>query len=208
MSVYGNLFLLDGLEKNDKENIIRSLPDTVKFKKGEPIYSRKRFFGALGFIVCGSVKAVTNNDRRLVMKELCGGNCFGAAAVFGGGDTYVSTLTAQSDTEVCFIPESLLILLFKEYPQTAVNYITFLSDKIRFLNEKLSVISCSDAEDTVLNYLKLSANENGYAEIPVSMTELSKMLGLSRASLYRSIDALEANGNIKRENNGIKVIKK
>lgn len=73
MSVYGNLFLLDGLEKNDKENIIRSLPDTVKFKKGELIYSRKCFFGALGFIVCGSVKAVTNNDRRLVMKELCGG---------------------------------------------------------------------------------------------------------------------------------------
>ena len=208
MSVYGNLFLLDGLEKNDKENIISSLPDTVKFKKGELIYSRKRFFGALGFIVCGSVKAVTNNDRRLVMKELCGGSCFGAAAVFGGGNTYVSTLTAQSDTEICFIPESLLILLFKEYPQTAVNYITFLSDKIRFLNEKLSVISCSDAEDTVLNYLKLSANENGYAEIPVSMTELSKMLGLSRASLYRSIDVLEANGNIKRENNGIKVIKK
>ena len=37
------------------------------------------------------------------------------------------------------------------------------------------------------------------------MTVLSRMLGIGRASLYRSLDALENAGMISRENNSIRV---
>lgn len=208
MSVFGNLFLLNGLEEEDKEKVISSLPEAVKFKKGELIYSRNSFIKAVAVIVSGAAEAVTDNNRRLVMKRLNAGSCFGAAAVFGKNSSYVSTVTALTDAEICFITEEFLTALFKKYPQTAVNYITFLSDKIRFLNGRLSVISCNEAEDTVLKYLSSLAGDGAYAVIPVSMTELAKMLGLSRASLYRSLDSLEASGCIVRENNRIKVTEK
>ena len=122
--------------------------------------------------------------------------------------TVVGAVSAAEDAEICFITEETLVSLFEKHPVTAVNYIAFLSDRIRFLNKKLSVISCSDAENTVLKYLTLSADDNGYAVIPVSMTELAKMLGLGRASLYRSLDVLEKRGSIIRENNKIKVTEK
>ncbi len=208
MSVYDGLFLLDGLRENEKHEIISALPETVKFKKGEIVYSPESFRRAIGFVKSGSVSAVTNNSQQMVMKRICAGSCFGAAAVFGTADTYVSTVSAAEDAEICFITEETLVLLFEKHPVTAVNYIAFLSDRIRFLNKKLSVISCSDAENTVLKYLTLSADDNGYAVIPVSMTELAKMLGLGRASLYRSLDTLEKRGNIIRENNKIKVTEK
>ena len=208
MSVFDNLFLLEGLPDNDKEKIISLFDKPILFKKGELIYSSDNFVRAIAVIVKGKAKAVTNNERQLVMKELPSGSCFGAAAVFGHNNSYVSSVTAETDTEICFIKESVLTEIFKKYPQTAVNYITFLSDIIRFLNNKLSVISCPDAEDTVLKYLSSSSDSDGYAVIPVSMTMLAKMLGLGRASLYRSLDALEQSGNIIRENNKIKVIKK
>lgn len=208
MSVYDGLFLLDGLQENEKREIISSLPETVKFKKGEIVYSPESFRRAIGFVKSGSVSAVTNNSQQMVMKRIYAGSCFGAAAVFGTADTYVSTVSAAEDAEICFITEETLVLLFEKHPVTAVNYIAFLSDRIRFLNKKLSVISCSDAENTVLKYLTISADDNGYAVIPVSMTELAKMLGLGRASLYRSLDALEKRGSIIRENNKIKVTEK
>ena len=133
--------------------------------------------------------------------------CFGAAALFGGGGKYVSTVAAELPSEIIFLTEKRLTELFKAYPNIAVNYITFLSDKIRFLNEKISVITCQSAEDTVFQYLLSAKNKDGYAMLPQSMTLLAKMLGLGRASLYRSLDRLEQNGYIKRENNEIKVIK-
>ena len=55
-------------------------------------------------------------------------------------------------------------------------------------------------------YLASAADKDGCASIPKSMTMLSRMLGLGRASLYRSLDSLEKSGHIIRENNIIKVI--
>ena len=204
MSVYDGLFLLDGLQENEKREIISALPEAEKFKKGEIVYSPESFRRAIGFVK----SAVTSNSQQMVMKRIYAGSCFGAAAVFGTADAYVSTVSAAESSDICFITEETLVSLFEKHPVTAVNYIAFLSDRIRFLNKRLSVISCSDAENTVLKYLTLSADDNGYAVIPVSMTELSKMLGLGRASLYRSLEALEKRGSIIRENNKIKVTEK
>ena len=208
MSEYKGLFLLAGLSEEEKKKIISCLPRAVKFKKGETVYSPESFRRAVGFVKSGLVTAVTNNSQQMVMKRIYAGSCFGAAAVFGTADAYVSTVSAAESSDICFITEETLVSLFEKHPVTAVNYIAFLSDRIRFLNKKLSVISCSDAENTVLKYLTLSADDNGYAVIPVSMTELAKMLGLGRASLYRSLDTLEKRGNIIRENNKIRVTEK
>ena len=78
---------------------------------------------------------------------------------------------------------------------------------MRFLNNKLCVISCLSAEDTVLTYLSSVKDNDGYAQIPKNMTLFAKMLGLSRASLYRALDILMQNGSILKENNKYKVIK-
>ena len=205
MSVYDSLFLFDGLNPEEIDEIIPSLPPAVKFNKGELIYSSQSFTRAIALVISGAAKAETNNAHRVVMKRFLPGMCFGAAAVFGG-EAYVSRITAETETEVPFITEDILISLFEKYPKTAINYIAFLSDKIRFLNNKLSVLSCPSAESAVLKYLVSAADKDGYAVIPENMTMLSKMLGLGRASLYRSLDSLEKNGNIIRENNKIKVI--
>ena len=205
MSVYDSLFLFDGLNPEEIEEIISSLPLAVKFNKDELIYSSQSFTRAIALVISGAAKAETNNAHRVVMKRFLPGMCFGAAAVFGG-EAYVSRITAETETEIQFITEDILISLFEKYPKTAINYIAFLSDKIRFLNNKLSVLSCPSAESAVLKYLVSAADKDGYAVIPENMTMLSKMLGLGRASLYRSLDSLEKNGHIIRENNNIKVI--
>lgn len=204
---YSSLFLLKNLNKNQIDEISKEFPLPVNFKKGEIIYSNTAFNNAIGFILKGSAVAVSNNHNEVFLKKFNENMCFGAAAVFGGDKTYVSTISAKTDCEILFITEEILSKLFKKYPQTAINYITFLSEKVRFLNNKLCVISCMGAEDTVLTYLSNTSDSNGYTQIPKNMSLFARMLGLSRASLYRVLDTLEQNGNILRENNQIKVIK-
>ena len=178
----------------------------IAFKKNEVIYSADRFPDAIGYVVSGYAVAVTNNGHNIHMRSFEKGCCFGVAAIFGGNENYVSTITAKSDTEILFVTENELKNIFLKYPQTSVNYIEFLSDKIRFLNKKLSVISCGSAEDTVLKYLQTVADSENNAIIPKSMTLLAKTLGMGRATLYRCLEGLEKQGIILRENNIIKVI--
>jgi len=207
MLKYSDLFLFKGLPQKETEKITSNLSDLRKFKKGEIIYSKTDFPNAIGFIINGTAVAVSNNRNETFLNKFEKNMCFGVAAVFGGGDNYISTITAKTDVTVLFITEEQLKSIFSAHPQTAINYINFLSEKVRFLNNKLCVISCTNACDTLFNYLKSIADEKGCAKIPQSMTLLSKMLGVSRASLYRALDTLLEKGNIVKENNNIKVIK-
>ncbi len=200
------LFLIDGLSEEEKKQITESFKKPIFFSKGEVIYSADKFSNSLGFICSGKAFAVTNNGQGVFMKSFEKGSCFGAAAVFGSGEKYVSTVIAKTDTEVLFISEEDLRQIFLKTPKTAINYISFLSDKVRFLNKKLSVLSCTSADETVYNYLSSVKDSDGYALTPKSMTLFSKMLGIGRATLYRSLDKLEENDKILRENNRIKVI--
>ncbi len=200
------IFLLDGFSEEEKQKITASFKKPISFKKGEIIYSTDSFSNSLGYILNGKAFAVNNNGQGVFMKMFEKGSCFGAAAVFGGGEKYVSTIIAKTDAKVLFIDEEDLKQIFKEHPRTAINYISFLSDKVRFLNKKLSVLSCHNAEDTVLNYLTSVIDSDGYALIPKNMTLFSKTLGIGRATLYRSLERLAENGKILRENNKIKVI--
>lgn len=199
------LFLLNGLNNAEKQEILSLFPAPFHFKKGEIIYSAEKFPNAIGFVNEGKACAVTSN-KCLHMKTFDKGTCFGAAAVFNREGSYVSTIKALTDMEVLFLDEDLLRDIFEKYPQTAVNYISFLSDKIRFLNKKLGLLSCQNTEDTVLSYLKSIASEEGIAQLPKNMTLFSKTLGISRASLYRSLDELQKNGHILRQENKVKVI--
>lgn len=204
--IYENLFLLDGLNRSEKQKIISSFPKTILFRKNEVIYSSEKFSRSLAFIISGSASAEADNKNCVPIRHFGPGMCFGAAAIFGSQNKYVSTVTAVTECEILFLNEEYLTALFSEYPHTAINYITFLSERVRFLNAKLSVFSCHDAESTVLKYLSASADSEGFADIPQNMTLFSKMLGVGRATLYRSLDSLESRGFIERENYKIKVI--
>ena len=201
------LFLLKGLSETDCAEIISNFSKPKSFKKGEIIYSAHQFPTAIGFIVNGEAIAVANNGDGIFMNTFENSMCFGVAAIFGGGEDYVSTVIAKTDVEVIFVTEDELKTIFLKYPITSLNYIEFLSNKVRFLNKKLGFLSCTAAEDTVFKYLTSVADDEGFAQTPKSMTLLSKMLGLSRATLYRCLDTLTENKKILRENNKIKVIK-
>ena len=201
-----NLFLFEGLSESQKEQVISLLNEPVSFEKGEIIYSADTYKGAIGIIIEGAASAIADNNQGLFKKSFSKGNVFGAAAIFGSNGAYVSKIIAESKTKVLFIDEATLTEIFKIFPGTALNYISFLSEKIRFLNQKLNMISCTNAEDTVYNDLIQNMNSENTVNLPVSMTLLARMLGVGRATLYRSFDALENKGKIKRENNIIKVI--
>lgn len=207
MKIIESLFLFKDLTDAEKKKLVAKLEKPISFKKGDTIYSAEVFSNAIGFVIKGTATAVTNNSEGIYMKSFTEGNVFGAAAIFGNEERYISTIIAKTDMEILFISEETLKYFFALCPKTALNYISFLSDKVRFLNKKLNMISCPTAEDTVFNYLCSIKNSENIAKLPVSVTLLSKMLGLGRASLYRSFEALEKEGKIKRENNIIKVIK-
>ncbi len=197
-----NIFLFEGLSNDEKGAIMNLLPEIRTFLKGETIYSTDRYEKAMGVLLEGSATATKNN---IIKRTFASGDVFGVAAMFGNNDDYISLITAASGCSVQFIPEKLLRDIFDKYPKTALNYITFLSDRVRFLNKKIEQLSGPDTPSKLLSFLKSSAGEDGMVEVK-NMSSLCKMVGIGRTSLYRSLDELEKKGFITKQNNIIRVM--
>ena len=170
---------------------------------GEVIYSPTRFRKAMGIVLEGRLAVLKGQD--LLLKTLDPGHCFGAAALFPPTENYVTTIRAQTPSTLVFLPDHWLVSLFETYPQTAVAYITFLSQRVRFLNRKIDSFTAPSVRDTVLGYL-LTIHQGGAAEIAGGYSRLANALNIGRASLYRALDSLEAEGRIRREGRRIFLI--
>lgn len=195
-NVLKDIFLFNGAaEVVDKEEF--SAPKT--FLKGQVIYSADTFLKSIGVIIDGKAKATALSGEALLTRFGVG-DVFGAAAVFGNNKEYISKIVADSDCTVQFIEQEKLLLLFEKYPVISINYVTFLSSRIRFLNEKLAIMMQDDVESRIYAYL---LKNDGYSG---KMTTLANTLCIGRTSLYRSLEALENKNLIVKKDGKFKVV--
>jgi CRP-like cAMP-binding protein len=195
-------FLFAGLPCLDEKMEEKMLCGAKAFAKGETVYDGTRFKSALGVIVSGTVRITTSDEEnRVILRDMSAGETFGAAALFGAGECYVSKIHAKTACAVVFISEEALLALFEKYPSSARNYIAFLSSKIRYLNRKIAELSLKGADARLLGYMKAHAGEGGKVDMPGSMSLLASTLGIGRSSLYRALEKLEAGGYISKTEN-------
>ena len=186
-------FLVEGLGEEELDKILSDPRCTrARAAKGEVIYSPHDFQRSLGIILSGSAQ-VTRNE--LIVSVLEEGDLFGAAALFHQARDYVTTLTARTDCAMLLLPQSLVSASMAQNPRLAENYIRYLSGRIRFLSDKIQELIAGSAEEKLEQYL-LSRVEGNVVHLDCSLTGLAKRLNMSRASLYRAFDALEAGGTL------------
>jgi CRP-like cAMP-binding protein len=182
-----------------------TLPEPISFGAGEDIYTEQDYRRALGVVLSGRAAADPGGDGKALLSVFEPGAVFGAAALFGEETTYVSRVRAVSDCRILFLSEEWLLALFAAYPQTAVNYVRFLSSRIRFLNGKISLFTQSNTESKVYGFLVDRCDEQG--NLPrLNFSRMAEQLGVGRTSLYRALDLLEQKHIIVREDRKIQVI--
>ena len=175
------------------------------FPRGETICGPDTTERALGIVLEGRAEAVSLTREQTVLAAFGPGDTFGAAALFGGGG-YVSLVRAVTGCTVLLLPEALLRQWFARCPRMAVNYIGFLSSRVRFLNGKIAIFTQDSAQHRLYRWLRANCDEAGRLPEKLSMTKLAGALSMGRTSLYRAMEELESAGLIVRDGKRIEVI--
>lgn len=167
------------------------------YDKGSVVYSTSHFEKALGIVLEGTLLVSKPTEGgRLIVGKLSRGDLFGAAALYSEQSTYASDIEADTACEVLFLPQELISGLMHRDFLVAENYIRYLSGRIRFLSSKVAGLAAGSAESKLICYL-LENSTDGCVYIE-NMSELSSMLSIGRASLYRALDSLAASGAVER----------
>lgn len=195
------LFLFEGVSPTEKEHCWAiDSGEEAAFAKGEVIYDSEHAKRALALVLEGNVRVL---HGRVVMNELGAGDVFGAAALFGEEDPYPTTVTAHTACRVLFLPQATVSAWIAAVPRVGENYIRFLSDRIRFLNRRLSTLTAGHTDGKLWRYLLAHRGEDGVVHLTGGIAELAKTLNMGRSSLYRGLDALTADGKIQRRGKDI-----
>ena len=199
-SVVAGSFLLEGVEP--PEDFLRQL-QPIRFQPGEEIYSAQRFRSAIAILLSGS--AQVRGHSGVLMNLLGPGDCFGVAALFHPVEEYVTTVSARTAVSMVFITDKELMDLFRRCPQCAVNYISFLSRRICFLNRRIESFTAPSALAGLGLWL-LEQEHEGEVKVLQGYTRLAQLLNIGRASLYRSLDLLVERGAITRQERTICIL--
>lgn len=198
-------FLFSSLTESEKRGLWKEL-DIRSFAGGAVIYSPEKYEKALGIVLEG--EAAVYKEPGTVLNVIAPGECFGAAALFRQQTEekgYVTTIIAHKDCQAAFISQQQLTGWFAQYPEMAVSYIAFLSDRIRFLNAKIDSFTKVRAMDAVKEYLSRHAGNGSERSVslPKGAAGMARELSISRATLYRCLDELTRDGLIDKQKNTI-----
>lgn len=163
----------------------------------------------LGIILSGNAVIRRLNDigDSITIRTIEQNELFGAASVFGEWKDGTSSITAVTDCKVLYISEQQFCDIINKYPQISLNYIKYLSDRIRFLNKKLDAFTAKSTEERLYEYLLSQSGINGDVVLPFGMAELARRLKVGRTSIYRDISSLESKGFLKRDGHNFKIKK-
>ena len=179
----------------------------VGFSKNETVFSKSNYRKTVGFIIDGTceVQRERNCGDSIPLNSLTRYSAFGILSVFSPNAEFPTVIKASSPTKIMFISGDDMIAMVKKYRTVALNIITFLSDRIAFLNKKIETFSEKSTCAKLASYLLAKYKTCG-SEIVVSRTKLSAELGVGRASLYRDIDTLVSKNLISTDKKKIIII--
>lgn len=160
---------------------------------GDTVYERRHFSRCLGVLLEGALQV---RKESLMISVLRQGEVFGAAALFNGREDYPTTLTAVSDCRLILIPQESVRHLVRTCGAFAEDYVSYLSERIRFLSERLDAVSAEGGEGKLASYLLTAAGADG--RVTLAATQLCQRIGVGRATLYRAFESLERAGAITR----------
>lgn len=200
MEILQNCPLFSGFTEEEIGKLLQCAePRRCKMKKGEKVPA-----GYLGLLLSGRlcIKGQAADSRQIALNHVLPGSAFGAAALFLEGPA-LSDIYAEVASEVLLLNAEQVWALMDDCPLFRKNYIMFLCGRIAFLNKKIETLSGYTAESRLLAYLQ-QKQQGGVLQIR-NYSALAGILGISRASLYRAMDALLASGQIARQGDCILV---
>ncbi|MCL5261279.1 MAG: Crp/Fnr family transcriptional regulator [Gammaproteobacteria bacterium] len=155
-------------------------------------------------IYSGMVKIHKYSDdgKEYILQTLTDGGMFAEVPMFAG-DTYPANSTALEDSILlAFSRENLLRLVARE-PQVALNLLAIQAKRLREFTLQIEELTLKDSLSRLINYLLKHADKDKIIHNKLSITNLAKLLNMTRENLSKLLGRLVQEGAIVLEKNRI-----
>jgi CRP-like cAMP-binding protein len=151
----------------------------------------------------GATVTTTDTSKHALLRFLQTGDPFGVSNLFTD-EPFATRIVSDKHCRVFFLPRETILSLLSASPAFLSRYLEFLCNRVCFLNRKIGYLTAGSAERRLALYL--SSYGSGEILLEESLSSLSDLLDVGRASLYRAFDRMTEDGFIKKEGRKITVL--
>ena len=173
---------------------------------GEPLTDMPGGDPSVGLVVSGliDVWSVAPDGNGVLLSTLRPGDCFGICNLLTGGGLE-TRLRAATPVEVAYIAKQALENCLAGDSAMALRYAALCNRKLQFLLHRIAMLTAQTSRGRLISWLTLHADADGRVLSHLSRTDLAAALSVSRAALYRELDALRDAGAIAMERDRITI---
>ena len=170
----------------------------LSFRRSDEVSETQNGIECVGVILSGSLTVEAAEGSSVsVMKR---GGEFGICNIFVR-ESMPTKLRARVASRILFIPKEEFARLLGADSGLMYRYVKLCNEKMLYLADRLRLVSIPDCTERLLCYLNSKA-QDGCVRLGLPKDELARQLGISRASLFRAFNSLEAAGKISVDTGG------
>lgn len=169
-------------------------------KAGQSLFRLGSRTAGLYEVVKGKVRLarIDASGRETVLYSALAGDVIAEASLFS--PVYHCDALASTNAVVRLYPKAAILAEFQRDPKAAQAFMGMLARQIMSLRTRLELSNIHSARDRVRHYLALNAAADGRTvELSGTVKELAGTLGLSHEALYRTLAAMQQDGEIERK---------
>ncbi|GHU81425.1 Crp/Fnr family transcriptional regulator [Clostridia bacterium] len=183
---------------NEAEGIFESFKSERRYKKNTMIYNQGETATSFYYLKKGQVKIFFNSPEGLekTLSVVSSSTILGEAAFFDELPR-VSSAKTITDCIIISINRQELLNKFREKPNLAFHLLTLQARSVRMLSAHVSSITFLKADCRIAAVLLQAAiQKNGKLVVELTHEEIGNMVGVSRVTVSKILNALDKKGII------------
>lgn len=176
---------------------LHNLPETVElmlhgYHVGQIISDCPKGVPSIGVILSGRVDvySVAIDGRDVQLNSLGAGECFGICNLFGVSELE-TVLRCAENVELVYIAKDAVLRELESDAELMRQYVDLCNRKIQFLLGRIELLTMQSSRGKLLAFLLAQQDNKGCVRYRGSRDDLARILGISRATLFRELSTLQ-----------------
>ncbi len=191
--------LCSSIPAEQRDRFLQDVRFAVRsYEKGDTIVTQGARYDALYILIRGEIvteMAVEKGDFMKV-EQIRAPNPMATGFLFSADNRSPVSAVCKVDCSVIVIPKENVYFLMREYESFMLAFLSYISNKVSFLSEKLRLVSLRTIRAKIASYLlKESGGEKSF-RLKTSKESMARLFGVSRPALVKVMMEMAEEGLI------------
>lgn len=191
--------LCSSIPKEHREEFISDVNySVIRFAKGDILVTQGSKYDKLYIVIKGEIQTEMADEKGDFMniENIKAPNPLATGFLFATNNLSPVTAIAKIDTVTIVIPKENVYFLMHKYPEFMKAFLSYISNKLTFLTEKLRLVSFRTIKAKLAYYLLRESKGEDRFQLKTSKEEMSRLFGVSRPAMVNVMMQMAEEGVI------------